>query len=77
MIASPRRVLIPALAGLLIVVAACASSGGLGPVPTVPPARSNSDRTPVSLPSNLAPGGDRRRTSGGAPFKERRSRVLI
>ena len=35
--AQPSPFLVPALAGLLLVTAACTSSGGLGPVPSVPP----------------------------------------
>ena len=51
---------IPALAGLLIITAACTSSGGLGPVPTVPPTTAPSvepgpsDETPSIPPSPSA-----------------------
>ena len=55
---APRqRALLPALAGLLLLVAACTSSGGLGPVPTVPPTTAPSvepgpsDETPSIAPS--------------------------
>ena len=52
-----HRFLIPALAGLLIVSAACTSSGGLGQVPSVPPTAAPSidpgpsDATPSIPPS--------------------------
>jgi len=55
---APRhRTFIPALAGFLIIAAACTSSGGLGPVPTVPPTTAPSlepgpsDETPSIAPS--------------------------
>ncbi|HET9083027.1 MAG TPA: GerMN domain-containing protein [Candidatus Limnocylindrales bacterium] len=58
---APRhRALIPAIAGLLLVAAACTSSGGLGPVPTVPPTTAPSiepgpsDETPSIPPSPSA-----------------------
>ena len=58
---APRhRALIPALAGLLVIAAACTSSGGLGPVPTVPPTTAPSvepgpsDETPSIAPSPSA-----------------------
>ncbi len=55
-----HRFLIPALAGLLIVSAACTSSGGLGQVPSVPPTAAPSidpgpsDETPSIPPSPSA-----------------------
>ena len=55
-----RRALIPALAGLLVLIAACTTSGGLGPVPTVPPTTAPSiepgpsDETPSIPPSPSA-----------------------
>jgi germination protein M len=58
--ADRHRFLIPALAGLLIVSAACTSSGGLGQVPSVPPTASPSidpgpsDATPSIPPSPSA-----------------------
>lgn len=64
---APRhRALIPALAGLLVIAAACTSSGGLGPVPTVPPTTAPSvepgpsDETPSIAPSPSA-------SSSGSP----------
>ncbi len=58
---APRpRALLPALAGLLLIVAACTSSGGLGPVPTIPPTTAPSvepgpsDETPSIPPSPSA-----------------------
>ena len=58
---APRhRALLPAIAGLLLVAAACTSSGGLGPVPTVPPTTAPSiepgpsDETPSIPPSPSA-----------------------
>ena len=58
---APRqRALVLALAGLLLIVAACTSSGGLGPVPTVPPTTAPSiepgpsDETPSIPPSPSA-----------------------
>jgi len=55
---APRhRTFIPVLAGFLIIAAACTSSGGLGPVPTVPPTTAPSlepgpsDETPSIAPS--------------------------
>ena len=57
MIAPRHRLLVPALAGLLVVSAACTSSGGLGQVPTVPPTTAPSiqpgpsDETPSIPPS--------------------------
>jgi len=57
MIAPRHRLLVPALAGLLVVCAACTSSGGLGQVPTVPPTTAPSiqpgpsDETPSIPPS--------------------------
>ena len=55
---APRhRTFIPALAGFLIIADACTSSGGLGPVPTVPPTAAPSlepgpsDETPSIAPS--------------------------
>ena len=57
----PRpRALLPALAGLILIVAACTSSGGLGPVPTIPPTTAPSvepgpsDETPSIPPSPSA-----------------------
>jgi hypothetical protein len=58
--ATIRHTLIPALAGLLIVASACTSSGGLGPVPSVPPTDAPSvepgpsDATPSIPPSPSA-----------------------
>ena len=60
MTAPRHRFLIPALAGLLIVSAACTTSGGLGQVPTVPPTTAPSiqpgpsDETPSIPPSPSA-----------------------
>ena len=58
---APRpRAILPALAGLLLIVAACTSSGGLGPVPTIPPTTAPSvepgpsDETPSIPPSPSA-----------------------
>jgi len=58
---APRhRALLPAIAGLLLVAAACTTSGGLGPVPTVPPTTAPSiqpgpsDETPSIAPSPSA-----------------------
>jgi germination protein M len=58
---APRpRELLPALAGLLLILAACTSSGGLGPVPTIPPTTAPSvepgpsDETPSIPPSPSA-----------------------
>jgi germination protein M len=57
MTAPRHRILIPALAGLLIVSAACTTSGGLGQVPTVAPTTAPSiqpgpsDETPSIPPS--------------------------
>lgn len=55
-----QRLLIPALTGLLIVASACTSSGGLGPVPSIPPTDppsvgpGPSDATPSIPPSPSA-----------------------
>ena len=55
-----HRTFVPFLAGLLVVAAACTSSGGLGPVPTVPPTTAPSiepgpsDETPSIAPSPSA-----------------------
>ena len=55
-----HRALLAALAGLLLIAAACTSSGGLGPVPTVPPTTAPSiepgpsDETPSIPPSPSA-----------------------
>jgi germination protein M len=55
-----HRFLIPALAGLIVVSAACTSSGGLGQVPSVPPTAAPSvdpgppDETPSIPPSPSA-----------------------
>lgn len=60
MTAPRHRFLIPALAGLLIIAAACTTSGGLGQVPTVAPtptasvASGPSDETPSIPPSPSA-----------------------
>jgi hypothetical protein len=60
MTAPPHRFLIPAIAGLLIIAAACTTSGGLGQVPTVAPtpnasvAPGPSDETPSIPPSPSA-----------------------
>jgi len=60
LIAPRHRLLVPALAGLLVVSAACTSSGGLGQVPTVPPTTAPSiqpgpsDETPSIPPSPSA-----------------------
>ena len=56
MTASRHRSLIPALAGLLILTAACTTSGGLGQVPTVPPTTPPSiDPGPSDEPASIPP----------------------
>jgi spore germination protein GerM len=65
--------ILPALAGLLLVVAACTSSGGLGPVPTVPPTTAPSiepgpsDETPSIAPSPSASPSGSASTSPSTP----------
>ena len=71
---APRpRALLPALAGLLLIVAACTSSGGLGPVPTIPPTTAPSvepgpsDETPSIPPSPSASPSGSASTSPSTP----------
>lgn len=74
----PRhRVFLPALAGLLLIAAACTSSGGLGPVPTVPPTTAPSvqpgpsDETPSIPPSPTpSPSGSPSSAPSTAPSGE-------
>ena len=69
-----HRFLIPALAGLLVVSAACTTSGGLGQVPTVPPTAvpsvqpGPSDETPSIPPSpSASPSGSASTSPSPAP----------
>ena len=73
MITDRHRFLIPALAGLLVVSAACTTSGGLGQVPTVPPTAvpsvqpGPSDETPSIPPSPSASPSGSASTSPSPP----------
>ena len=74
MITDRHRFLIPALAGLLVVSAACTTSGGLGQVPTVPPTAvpsvqpGPSDETPSIPPSpSASPSGSASTSPSPAP----------
>ena len=72
-----HRTLIPIFTSILIIAAACTSSGGLGPVPTVPPTTAPSvepgpsDETPSIAPSpSASPSGSPATSPTTAPSGE-------